>query len=72
MSIITQPPGHPDAIAQGCLCPAIDNGHGKGSGRVDQNGDPLYWLNWDCPAHVEQAEAKAEVDCALINAGVEL
>lgn len=50
------PPGHPNAVAAVCLCPVIDNGHGKGSGRVDFDGNPAYWFNADCPYHVEQEE----------------
>ncbi len=52
--------GHPDAVAAGCLCPVIDNGHGKGSGRVDLDGNPAYWFNVNCPYHVEQDEDDAQ------------
>ena len=48
------PPGHPNAIALGCLCPETDNRHGEGSGMVDLDGLKLWWVNYDCPVHVEQ------------------
>jgi hypothetical protein len=38
-------PGHPDAVAAGCLCPIGDNGGGK---------RPSPWgftVNLDCPMH---------------------
>ena len=47
------PPGHPEAVQAGCICPTSDNGHGKGSGQY-KDGLPLYWINYDCPYHVEQ------------------
>lgn len=46
---MTAPPGHPDA--GGCLCPVMDNRHGKGCGYTDANGNPLYVVNGDCPVH---------------------
>ena len=44
-------PGSNDAIKNGCTCPALDNGHGNGCGRRDENGDPLFWINGNCPIH---------------------
>ena len=38
-------PGSDEAIAQGCVCPVLDNAHGKGT------GDGLFWVNEDCPVH---------------------
>lgn len=45
------PPGHPEAVNPGCRCPVIDNGHGRGCGRVDSEGNPLFWYNDDCSLH---------------------
>jgi hypothetical protein len=42
------PPGHPDAVKEGCLCPVMDNGYGKG---VKIDGEVLYWRNAKCPLH---------------------
>jgi hypothetical protein len=46
---MTKPPnpGSDEAAAQGCLCPRLDNGCGKGA-----NGDPTtFWVNQHCPLH---------------------
>lgn len=32
----------------------IDNGRGKGSGRFDPDGQPLFWFSSDCPLHAEK------------------
>jgi len=40
-------PGSPDALAKGCTCPVLDNGHGRG-----YMGRPgIYVMNGDCPLH---------------------
>lgn len=42
-------PGSNEAIEQGCVCPVIDNGHGKGHlGDGEKYG---WWTNADCPIH---------------------
>ena len=41
-------PGAPRAIEKGCLCPQIDNYHGKG---IPVNGKFEYWINGLCPLH---------------------
>lgn len=45
------PPGSREAVDQGCTCPVLDNGYGRGSGRVDEAGQPLYWKSEGCPLH---------------------
>jgi len=51
MSENTKPsPGSDEAIAQGCKCPVLDNGHGKGSGRAI-DGRPAFWISGECPIH---------------------
>lgn len=37
-------PGSDEALDNGCLCPVLDNGHGK-------KRDGLFWMNADCPLH---------------------
>lgn len=37
-------PGSDEALDKGCLCPVLDNGHGK-------KRDGLFWMNIDCPLH---------------------
>lgn len=42
-------PGSESAIDRGCLCPSLDNGHGRGRRRAD--GDVEYWITAGCPLH---------------------
>ena len=51
-------PGSPDAIREGCQCPVIDNGHGRGSGHLAEDGSPLFWINGGCPVHGEELGAE--------------
>jgi hypothetical protein len=45
-------PGSPAAVALGCLCPCMENGHGKGAmGGVLHLGSRIFWMNEDCPLH---------------------
>lgn len=41
----TPNPGSAAAIALGCTCPVLDNGHGKG------RGDGAFWITDRCPLH---------------------
>lgn len=52
MNIIESlPPGSDRAVRKGCACPVMDNARGAGSGRVGEDGKPLYWINEECPLH---------------------
>jgi len=45
-------PGSDGALAQGCTCPVMDNGHGRGAAQGRQpNGDPVFWHDGACPLH---------------------
>ena len=48
----TPTPGSDAAVAIGCTCPVLDNGHGAGAMTV---GDPfpgtVWWMSGDCPVH---------------------
>lgn len=48
-------PGSDEAIKQGCICPVMDNAHGKGDaifGMTDPNtGAPRFWIDTNCPLH---------------------
>lgn len=44
-------PGSDEARKLGCTCPVLDNNHGAGCGRKDDNGSPLFWINEACPVH---------------------
>ncbi|MDQ0506005.1 hypothetical protein QOZ94_002809 [Xanthobacter agilis] len=47
MITIVPSPGSDAAIALGCTCPVLDNGHGRGyMGRSEQ-----FWVSADCPIH---------------------
>lgn len=42
-------PGSDAAIKQGCTCPVLDNGHGKGvGGNGEKHG---WWVTAGCPLH---------------------
>jgi len=42
MTTNTPPPGSPEAIALGCCCPVLDNGHGRGYRFVQ--GHPVLYV----------------------------
>ena len=47
-------PGSPEAVAAGCTCPRLDNGHGRGylGGVKDQKtGETLFVYTVGCPVH---------------------
>jgi hypothetical protein len=48
----TPNPGSDAAIARGCTCPRMDNGHGRGI-----NG--LFWRSLDCPVHVQREASES-------------
>ncbi len=58
---INPPPGSDDAIKLGCLCPVLDNAHGKGAYIID--GEPVYWITAECPVHSEDCTIQ---DCRLV------
>ena len=41
-------PGSDEAVEQGCICPRIDNGHGKG---IMIKGKRDFWVVVGCPLH---------------------
>lgn len=49
------PPGSDEAIAAGCTCPVLDNGHGRGA-QQDENGEWQFWTRGDCPLHGTKEE----------------
>jgi hypothetical protein len=50
-------PGSTDALAQGCVCPVLDNAHGKGA-YIDPVDGPQFWIVFTCPLHGAAARAK--------------
>jgi hypothetical protein len=46
-------PGSDAALAQGCKCPVLDNGHGSGHGTVviDGASTTVFVMSEDCPLH---------------------
>ncbi len=51
-------PGSEDALAQGCLCPVLDNAHGEGL--QFSGGQVLFWMDGDCPLHGLKGEKEEE------------
>lgn len=49
MSKIIPNPGSDAAIAMGCTCPVLDNGHGNE--RLDRPGERGFVMNSECPLH---------------------
>lgn len=47
MAVIPNP-GSDAAIAQGCMCPVIDNGHGNEALAKDRGG---FFITVGCPLH---------------------
>lgn len=49
MNIQEPTPGSDEAVNKGCVCPIMDNGHGKG---VGGNGEEYgWWVTAECPLH---------------------
>lgn len=49
-------PGSFDAIANGCLCPQIDNHYGQGY-RTNIGARPQYVINTECPLHGDRKKS---------------
>ena len=54
-------PGSDEAIAAGCTCPVIDNGHGRGcmGGVKDDQVRTVFIISSDCPLHGDGAMKRA-------------
>lgn len=47
-------PGSKEAIEQGCKCPVLDNGHGRGHlGDGEKYG---WWTSAECPLHAKEKD----------------
>jgi len=53
-------PGTKEALAAGCLCPAMDNAYGKGYRQYDDGRPPSFIYNGDCAYHQETILALRE------------
>lgn len=51
-------PGSDEALKQGCLCPVIDNAHGKG--RYCDGERFGWWMVADCPIHGNDSASHEE------------
>lgn len=53
-------PGSKEAIDQGCICPVLDNCHGKGFPITSEEGELLiaYWMDNECPLHNREEFSK--------------
>jgi len=56
---IAPTPGSDAAVAQGCLCPVLDNAHGRGAGLY---GPDAFWINGNCPLHGGHTVQEGECD----------
>ena len=52
MTALALTPGAPRAVNEGCLCPILDNAHGRGCG--SNTTGPLYVIREDCPLHGDE------------------
>lgn len=50
---VTPNPGSDDALAAGCQCPVLDNGHGK-TAPYPPDG---WWIAAGCPVHAPHARS---------------
>ena len=53
-------PGSDEAIDQGCTCPVIDNGHGRG------RGDGNFVMDFHCPLHGIAGRSPDEIHAQLV------
>lgn len=53
-------PGSDEAIAQGCTCPVMDNGRGRGAHQVD--GKWVHWIALGCPLHHDTTPTEKETN----------
>lgn len=58
----TPNPGSNAAIDLGCQCATLDNGRGIGAygGAKGADGNPIFWINSDCPLHGKAVDLCAE------------
>jgi len=47
-------PGSPHAVKLGCKCPMNDNHYGRGIDWGD--GEPLFFMSYDCPLHGDDSD----------------
>lgn len=52
-------PGSIEAVSKGCICPVLDNEHGKGIDLGDGNL-PIFWTTGNCPLHGEDRENECD------------
>ena len=45
-------PGSHEAIDEGCTCPVLDNGRGRGYMGMEGH----FIIQWDCPLHDPEAD----------------
>lgn len=56
---MSQPnPASDEAVKQGCTCPVLDNGRGRGAYQID--GVWQFWINAECPLHGTTAKQEKQ------------
>ena len=53
-------PGSDEAIEQGCICPVLDNAHGREECTLG-----LWWIRVGCPLHGMEEEAPDADTCVV-------
>lgn len=54
-------PGSPEAVANGCTCPIMDNANGQGAWGTSGT-DALFWRDVGCPLHGYKSDTMKPVD----------
>ena len=49
-------PGSDEARALGCLCPVLDNNHGRFAPWPTEDGEGEWWVRGDCPVHTPRPD----------------
>lgn len=54
-------PGSKEAIDLGCVCPVLDNAHGRGAWGT-RGVKAIFWICGDCKLHYHKGDTELELD----------
>jgi hypothetical protein len=60
-------PGSDEALSMGCICPVLDNGHG----RMPPYPPSGWWVTEGCPLHAPTEPRVRRIETARQEAGTE-